>query len=272
MQPRFNVEREKHNVLFYKEYTNDKCVFQFHSQIELYFVESGEMDFLVNGHHRTLAAGEMSVALPYDSHAYKTPEKSTSSVLIIPLYLCEAFIDTIKGKVSSSPFITDSDRVKKIKLLVSELNREGINEIERNGYIQVILGIILDSIFTDLASYSATHAKNCEDISLASQILLYVNQNFKSDISPSSISSHFGYSQSYISKFFKAKFNVTLVRYLTVIRLKNAVMLLHESKNSVTYCALESGFSSMRTFYRAFSEEFSCSPKEYFSRYTKQTP
>ena len=74
-----------------------------------------------------------------------------------------------------------------------------------------------------------------------------------------------------ISKFFKAKFNVTLVRYLTVIRLKNAVMLLHENKNSVTYCALESGFSSMRTFYRAFSEEFSCSPKEYFSRYKNQT-
>ena len=110
-------------MLFYKEYSNDKCVFQFHSHIELYFVDSGEMDFLVNGHHRTLTAGEMSVALPYDSHAYKTPKQSTSSVLIIPLYLCEAFIETIKEKVSSSPFITDLGRVKKVKQLKLLINK-----------------------------------------------------------------------------------------------------------------------------------------------------
>ena len=80
MQPKFNIDRERHNQLFYKEYTNDKCVFQFHSHIELYFVEEGQMDFLVGGHHRTLSAGEMSVALSYESHAYKTPQYSKSSV------------------------------------------------------------------------------------------------------------------------------------------------------------------------------------------------
>lgn len=48
-----------------------------------------------------------------------------------------------------------------------------------------------------------------------------------------------------------------------MVRLKNALMLMHEGKHTLTYCALESGFNSVRTFYRAFSEEFDCTPKEY---------
>ena len=87
MQPKFNIDRERHNKLFYKEYENDKCVFQFHSHIELYFVEDGEMEFWVGGHHRILRAGELSVALSYESHAYKTPAYSKSSVFIIPIYV-----------------------------------------------------------------------------------------------------------------------------------------------------------------------------------------
>ena len=58
-----------------------------------------------------------------------------------------------------------------------------------------------------------------------------------------------------------------MIKYLTIVRLKNALMLMYEKKHSITYCALESGFSSVRTFYRAFSEEFACSPKEYISQF-----
>jgi AraC-like DNA-binding protein len=67
-----------------------------------------------------------------------------------------------------------------------------------------------------------------------------------------------------MSRYFKSNFNITLVKYMTIVKLKNAIMLMHENKYGTTYCSLESGFSSMRTFYRAFYNEFGCSPKEYF--------
>jgi xylan 1,4-beta-xylosidase len=79
----------------------------------------------------------------------------------------------------------------------------------------------------------------------------------------SQIAAHFGYSQSYISRYFKSCFNITLIKYLTIIKLQNAIMLMREGKHSATYCSLESGFSSMRTFYRAFYNEFGCSPGEF---------
>ena len=259
MKATFNVDRERHNKLFYKEYQNDSCVFQFHSHIELYFVDDGEMDFIVNNHHRTLKGGEMSVALSYDSHAYKTPVYSKSSVFIIPVYMCESFIQATKHKKSSYPFITDTEKVKMIKGYIGELKRENINEVERIGYIHVILGIVMDSVFLE----NNVEALNAE---LSAKILYYLNENFKNDISLDTISNVFGYNKSYLSRYFSSCFGVGFNQYLTSLRLKNALVLMNEKKNSLTHCAMESGFNSMRTFYRVFSSEFHISPKEYMDR------
>ena len=256
MQAKFNADRERHNRLFYKEYTNDSCVIQFHSHIELYFVDDGEMDFVVNNHHRVLKKGEMSVALSYDSHAYKTPVYSKSSVLIIPVYMCESFIQATKHKKTVSPFITDVDTVKKIKACINELKKDGINEIEQLGYIHVILGKVMKNVFFESATASV-------DADLSTRILYYVNENFKNDIDLGTVAAEFGYNKSYLSRYFKSCFNVGFSQYLTAIRLKNALILMNERKHSFTHCALESGFNSMRTFYRVFYNELHMTPREY---------
>ena len=262
MQPKFNIDRERHNQLFYKEYTNDKCVFQFHSHIELYFVEEGQMDFLVGGHHRTLSAGEMSVALSYESHAYKTPQYSKSSVFIIPVYLCEPFVLATRNKKAASPFITDASTVSRIKSCIEELKRNDINEITRMGYIHVILGIVMDCIFSE--EPAPPH-----EVIIPSKMLLYINENFRGDITLETLAAKFGYHKSYVSRYFKQCFQVGFCEYLSAIRLKNALILMHEQKHSITHCAMESGFNSMRTFYRAFHDEFGCSPKDYMDRLEK---
>lgn len=259
MQPIFNIMRERTNHLFWNNYINDEGVLQFHSQIELYFVDEGKMEAWVNGRYKLLRAGEMSVALSYDAHAYKTPKSSKSSVLIIPAYICEDFMHVISDKKATNPFITDKDSVAKIKNCFNEIRRDGINKIEQLGNIYTILGIVMDNVFLEPMPEHT-------DTDLSSILLLYINENFKNGITPSQIASHFGYSPSYISRYFKSCFNINLIKYLTIIRLKNAVSLMRKGKYSMTYCALESGFSSIRTFYRAFNNEFGCSPKEYMKK------
>lgn len=259
MHAEFGLKRESNDSLFYNEWKNDKGIFHFHSQIELYFVDEGEMDVTVGNLSKRLGAGEMSVALSFVSHGYATPQSSASGALIIPTRLCEEFVNKTKEKRVKNPFITDKPTVQKIRGYARELTREGINKIERDGYIYVILGILADAL-------SFEKAKEPLDSALSSRVLLYINENFSTDLSLGKIAAHFGYSESYLSRYFKARFNVTFNKYLTLIRLKNAVMLMREGKNSITFCAFESGFTSMRNFYRAFYAEFGCTPKEYSRR------
>lgn len=256
MQPNFNITRESNNILYFDTYSDDSCQLQFHSQIEIYFVDEGSMDMYVGGEFKTLYAGQFSIALSYEPHAYKTPKTSSSSVLLIPPYLCEEFISHIEGKKLNSHFITDQKVYNEVKGCFEHLSDPNISYVKTIGYINVILGIILEnSQFTEGSAPTNTE--------LATKILFYLHQNFKNDISPASVAKHFGYSNSYISRYFKSCFNITLIRYLNILRLKNAVMLMHGGKGDITNCAFESGFSSMRTFYRAFNNEFKMPPSEY---------
>ena len=117
MQAVFNAKRESNNHLFFMDWENDSGVFSFHSQIELYFINEGEMEVFVDDCHTVLKKGEMSIALSYVPHGYKTPVSSASSALIIPTHLCEKFVEETRRKKAVEPFIRDKETVEKIKEL-----------------------------------------------------------------------------------------------------------------------------------------------------------
>jgi len=259
MQPHFGMERELHNKLFYKECVNDRWDFHFHSQIELCLVEDGELEVLIDDKKRVLHKGEMSVALSFVAHAYRPVGYSRSGVLVIPPHVCEEFIAALRHKKVTNPFLSDPEAVERVKDCIGKIRQPLTNEISLTGYVYLILGIVMDNVCFE-------QTEDVVEPELSSKILLYLHENFKKDITLPSLSATFGYSQSYISRYFKSCFHIGINRYLRIVRLKNAIMLMRENKHSVTFCALESGFNSLGTFYRVFLEEFGCSPKEYLSR------
>lgn len=257
MQARFNIERERNARLFLRSYKNDACVFQFHSQIEIYFVDEGEMEMLVDGKRELLSAPAVSVALSYVPHAYtRSPDETRSSVLLIPAALCEEFLAAMKGKRLASPYITDPEAARELRRLYDLVAASEGNSVKRLGYIYTILGRILD--MTEQIPATAGM-----DADLAKRILLYIDEAYASGISPADVAQHFGYSQCYVSRYFSETFGTTLSRYITSVRLRSAVALMREGRHDITYCALESGFASMRTFYRAFRQEYGASPTEF---------
>lgn len=265
MKAVFRTEREKQNYLFYKEYENDSAILGFHSQVELYFIDDGEMDITINGHYKRLKKGEMCVSLSFDAHGYSTPQTSRSSVLIIPIHMCEDFIESIKDKRSVYPFICDTDAVKEIKDYVKKLNDCHGNDIKQQGFIYVILGLVAENIV--LENYSGN-----VDASLSSKLLMYIENNFSKNISLKTVASEFGYNESYLSRYFKGCFKIGFGQYLTTIRLKNALLLMNSGKHKLAYCAFESGFNSLRTFHRVFYNEFGYTPKEYMKHSVTDIP
>lgn len=260
MQPTFGLAREKHNKLCCENYENDWGAFHFHSQIELYIVLEGEMEVTVNHRRKTLKGMQMSAALSYDAHAYKTPKSSRSMLFIVPTYLCRDFVEAVKDKQVSNPFITDSAVVEKIVHYVEQTRKKDINPVTLSGFIHVILGTVMDNLGFEEAHKGA-------DTDFSSRLLFYINDNYKEEISLKSMAQHFGVGESYISRYFKENFNVGFNKYVNLLRLKNALLLMEETENSITYCTLESGFNSLRTFYRVFYEEFGCTPKQYKTKH-----
>lgn len=250
------IKRELENKLCITEYENGNGDFHFHSQIELCIVKSGEIEALVNNKYQRLKKDEISVSLSYETHMYNPVVNSNFTVLIIPVDLCEEFSHYVKLQKITNPFIKNPDITQKISLYIDEIKKNDDNILLKTGYVYLLLGLIVKNVSFE---ESRTHT----DTNFSSKLLMYINDNFKSDISLSSVAEHFGYNSSYISHFFKSNFNIGIIKYINILRLNNVIMLLRENKHSITYCAMESGFSSMRTFYRIFNSEFHCSPLDY---------
>ena len=256
MLPIFGRDRELEDKIEVVEYEVGKGNFHFHSQIELCFIEEGKINVVINNKTRHLDVGDISVALGFDTHAYCPTGYARFTVLIIPLQFCEKFTSAVSKKQISNPFICDKSITSKLKNYLCELKKESTNEIEKIGYVHLILGVILNNLVFD-------ESDKYEQTPLISKVLLYIHNNYNKNLTLSSIASEFGYNASYISRYFKSSINIGISQYISIIRLKNAIELMSKRKHSITYCALESGFPSLRTFYRVFYNEFKCSPKEY---------
>lgn len=257
MQATFGIQREVNNKLFFNSYNNVTGKFHFHSQLEIFFVDEGEVNVFINDKTKCLKAGEISVTLSYDAHLYKSLGNSRSSLLIIPPHMCGDFITEIKNKRIENPFITDKDAVAEIRECFDKIKVYHNNKLRVEGYIYVIFGILMDKL-------SLKERLETTNTSLGSKLLLYINENYKKNISLASIAHAIGYNPSYISRYFKDTFDIGINQYINIVRLKNAVILMRNGKSNITYCALESGFNSMSTFYRTFYDEFGCAPKDFF--------
>lgn len=262
MRPIFGIERELCKDIFYKECENDSGDFHFHSHIEICMVDKGETQVIINDEEKVLKKGDISIAMSYDAHFYKPVAYSKTTLLIIPPHMCTEFTNFMENKKNITPFISSPALSEKIKKCFQELKNNEHNEILVRGYIYTILGLLIDNI-----QFVATD--NIMEHTLTSTILQYIHRHYEREISIKSLAHEFGYNQSYISRCFKEQFNIGIKKYLTLCRLKKAVTLMNQHK-SISYCAYESGFNSMRTFYNVFNKEFNCTPREYMKKLNSQ--
>ena len=252
MHPKLLIKRENDQAIHCSCSVTSRTLtpFHFHSPIELYLVEEGEVDVWVNQQRKRLHGGELAVVLSYDAHQFEPIGAAITSHLIVPARLCPE----LAKKSTGDPFLSDPGLFKGIRQCCGVIAQKR-NDLLTEGCTRVIFGLLLDNL-------SFTQREADADTDSVTQVLLYLNDHFREALSLASVAAAFGFTPSHLSRLFRSAVGVGFHQYLTMIRLREAV--LHLSRGAaVDFCAFESGFNSTRTFYRAFENEFGCTPGEY---------
>lgn len=110
-----------------------------------------------------------------------------------------------------------------------------------------------------LVKQDAASAGICQNISS------YLNLHFTEELNLSQLADALGYSKYHISHIFKENFGCSYNDYLKRIRSEHAMGLLSHSDMTATEICFASGFSSLRSFYRAFREIYGVTPRSIHS-------
>ena len=91
----------------------------------------------------------------------------------------------------------------------------------------------------------------------------YIEEHHQENITLDMLAEHFGFNPSYLSRRFKQKFRISIIDWLSEVRIRHAANLLVNTDLRIYDIAKHVGYEDEKYFSRVFSREIHMSPKEY---------
>ncbi len=231
-----------------------------HRHVELALLRRGRVTAYVDGERSELKAGDAFLSFPNQVHSYDPSEgEELSYVLIVdpdqmpelaPLFLKRTPRAACLPGAATEELIGYAARLRELRTAHTVLE-----QAERRALLLLLFGKILSAcelVENNVAASSAFKA-----------VINYCTQNYDKELSLSLLERELHISKYYISHLFAEKMRLRFNDYINSLRVSHACRLLREDELSITAIGSAVGFSTPRTFNRAFQKEMDMTPSEY---------
>lgn len=250
MQGFYEKHRDESDI-FIKTNTNLIFPAHFHRNIEVALVKSGKYEITVSGKKYIAAAESIVIVDNYEIHSYDRvigdAAEADACALVFPSAYIERFNFLRRGKAFLSSVINDPRLYRELMEITEKyLTRGGVVSKEGSELFFALLSLGLD--FVD--------KRVTDDCELVRRILVYVEENFKSELSREKIARELGYTEAHVSRVFHSFIGKGIREYINGVRLSyiDAKISLGDSRLLLDLIE-EAGFKSQQTYYRARRRE-----------------
>ncbi len=235
------------------------------SMLYFYFGGEGRLFFFVNDRLLELLPGDVIFIKKGTliASVKKNPVRYTRLVSYFPDSFLE-YLSAVDSKLirlnaidSAAVFSLSGIYKDKLYTLLSDCINKPVHGTDAMALIIKELAILADSGFNDNIDHQAAD--------LLSGILKRINEDYRELSSGADVARAMGYSQNYISEYFKNKLNISLHEFLKIKKLSVALTKMSEG-SSVTDAAYESGFSSSSHFIEVFKSHYGLTPKHFLNQ------
>lgn len=232
-----------------------------HSHLELIYLKAGSSITTVDGKDFLLKDGDFFLSFPNQVHFYNDQSPVQGYLLIFTPDIFKDLKEIFRTKIPCSPIIRlDRSHAELECLLEYILAKNGSDDplakVSAKGCLIALLGELLSHTTLTNAPADYDNVKN---------LLIYCSDNYTEPLSLDLVSQKLHLSKFYISHIFNEKLHISFPTFINSLRVEHACTLLKKGAN-ITDIALSSGFSSVRTFNRTFTEQMGMTPSDYIKR------
>lgn len=229
-----------------------------HEDIELVFVKEGSGTAYCDGIKYDLPVHSFFIAFPNQVHHYSgcTPGQYVILIIKPSQLLGYHTIFSQQLPVSAVWHCENHEESKAVYLLEA-----AFQSFERVG-CNTLTGSYLTALFGELLSCCPLEKCQVKN-DIVSQILQYCGVHYKEDITISQVAKALYISRSSVSHIFSSRLSMHFCDYINSLRLADAARMLKTENTSISEIASLSGFSTPRTFNRAFQKRYGISPSAY---------
>lgn len=227
----------------------------YHDAYEIYLLEQGERNYLIDGSLIGLSSGDVALIRPYELHS---TDGSAYSRYV--LYFKEDYLDryfSAEGKAAilslfeRKKLSPDAERYTRLVSLLMELNT-------RHGDF-----LLFGEIMRLLLSCRGDAAGSEGEGALIARVTAYLGQSYLTFTGLDELSARFFVTKSHLCRLFKRETGLSVITYVNAQRLQRATEELRFTRKSIKRVAVDCGFHSSMYFCRLFRESFGLSPGDY---------
>ena len=221
-----------------------------HQSYELVMSLEGSMTVNIDDISYIITPGEAVLIFPHQLHSM-SGEKCRHMLCIFSPEIVKEYSSRTWDKLPRCNKFTLN------KYLTEEINN--LTDTSSKTRIKGLLYTVCSEFDEDAAYVSRRSGSH----NLLYRIFEYVENNYNRDFSLENIASDMGFSYHYISRYFRNSVGITLNTYINMYRISKACYMLNNSNCTVIQCAMECGYSSLRSFNRNFKAHTGTTPMEY---------
>lgn len=254
--------------------------YNWHPDLEVLLVLSGEIEVCADGEASRLSAGDLTVINSRAGHATLATEPRSIALLLhlnpqflasfqpdgrVPVFECRSTPLTVR----TPPFATLRRAMAQMMLNAPhDAAPASVAEYERS-----ILGVVV----VLLKEFSARGDRpGVPDDPLQDQafrrVTEYVERHYSERIPLKKLGEIAGYNAVYLSQLFTEKLGMTTSEYIRRVRLAHAVRALTSTTDRIGDIAHSHGFADVKAFNVAFDRAFRKTPSQYRSLLQERAP
>lgn len=229
-----------------------------HPHLEMIYLDKGSSIAIADYQDFLMEEGDLFLSFPNQIHYYHDLSRVKGYMFIFSPDLFKELKDVFQNKVPTCSVIKKEQMPPHIRASLEKIRQKNLSEssfdqIASRGYFLGLLGELLPCM--TLVPKSSSHDS-------VKSILSYCSEKYTEPLSLDMLAKDLHLNKYYISHIFKERMGISFTDFVNGQRIDHACGLL-EKDSDMTEIAFASGFSSIRTFNRAFAKHVGMSPREY---------